>query len=90
MTELNTLIDGNDAFKEVMYAAPSMFRTVGFEIQPCLIAIDPLNPEIILSGGIDSGLFLSSNGGDNWSLITDPLAIDPELPHIPKTAICPF
>jgi hypothetical protein len=40
---------------------------------------------VIVAGGRDSGIFLSVNGGDTWTLITDPFTSDTsDTPHIPR------
>ena len=36
------------------------------------IGIDPNNPDILLAGGMNSLLFRSENGGDNWQLLNFP------------------
>jgi hypothetical protein len=45
------------------------------------MAFDPANENIIVAGGIDSGVFLSTDGGNEWRLITDQL--DPVASGIP-------
>jgi hypothetical protein len=51
-------------------------------VQPSLLAYDPSNGNIIVAGGQDSGIFLSVDGGTNWSLVTDPNASS--KPHLPR------
>src|SRR5262249_37608831 len=40
--------------------------------QPTLLSFDPQNPMNIVAGATDSGLFLSTDGGASWRLVTDP------------------
>lgn len=58
--------------------------------QPSLAAFDPDDPNIVVAGGRDSGLFISTNGGRDWGLISNPLGVDlpsqraPGTPHLPR------
>ena len=59
--------------------------------QPTLIAFDPHNPNIIVAGGRQSGVFLSSDGGESWSLLTDPHTPGTSgIPHLPQPAFAHF
>ena len=52
---------------------------------PTFIAFDPEDPNLIITGASEAGLFLSTNGGANWLLISDPYT--PHLtgiPHFPE------
>jgi hypothetical protein len=40
--------------------------------QPSLVAFDPDRPNWILAGATDAGVFLSIDGGTNWTRLTDP------------------
>jgi hypothetical protein len=40
--------------------------------QPSLVALDPTDPDLMVAGGRDSGVFLSADGGSSWSTVTDP------------------
>jgi photosystem II stability/assembly factor-like uncharacterized protein len=50
--------------------------------QPSLLGYDPANGQMIVAGGQDSGIFLSVDGGTNWSLVTDPSGAS--KPHLPR------
>lgn len=53
--------------------------------QPTLVAYDPEDANILVAGGVDSGVFISIDGGTKWELVTDP--INPGIsgkPHIPR------
>src|SRR5438132_8128165 len=40
--------------------------------QPSVFAFNQTDANIIAAGGIDSGLFLSTDGGKSWRLLDDP------------------
>lgn len=58
--------------------------------QPTLIAFDPEDPDIIVAGGRESGVFLSSDGGDRWALLTDPFGTSSIIPHLPRPFFAHF
>ena len=49
-----------------------------------------MNPDVIVAGGRDSGVFLSTDGGKNWRLLTDPFegtlkdAGNHQIPDLPR------
>ena len=56
-----------------------------------MVAISPQSSNHMVAGGVDSGVFLSTNGGTTWSLITDPLAPGSSgTPHIPRPRYAHF
>jgi uncharacterized repeat protein (TIGR01451 family) len=59
--------------------------------QPLMVAFDPGDPNILIAGGTYSGVFLSSNGGANWFLLTDPLTSGTSgIPHLPRPLFAHF
>jgi hypothetical protein len=72
-TTLDRLMTGNGDFAYQNATGPTDFT--GFEgyPQPSLVAIDPYNANVRVAGGVDSGVFLSLDGGKHWSLETDPV-----------------
>ena len=59
--------------------------------QPTLVAYDPANANIIVAGGRESGVFLSSDGGAHWTLITDPYTPGVSgIPHLPRPFFAHF
>jgi len=59
--------------------------------QPSLIAFDPYNPNIIVAGGRQSGVFISSDGGGSWAMLTDPFTSSATgIPHLPNPAFAHF
>jgi uncharacterized repeat protein (TIGR01451 family) len=41
--------------------------------QPTLVAYDPTNPNVLIAGSTDAGLFMSSNGGQAWTLVSEAI-----------------
>ena len=79
----------DDRRRDVPVREPSgpSARSPGFSgyPQPTLVAFDPLDPDILVAGGADSGVFLSTNGGTRWQLVTDPITPGASgMPHIPR------
>lgn len=52
--------------------------------QPSLLKFNPLDPTTIIAGGVDSGVFLSLDDGNNWQLISNPVNPTSNSPHIPR------
>jgi uncharacterized repeat protein (TIGR01451 family) len=78
----------NDGFRGVLNDPGDGIRVMP---QPTLIAFDPQNPDIIVAGGRQSGVFLSGDGGRNWSLLTDPHTPGTSgIPHLPQPAFAHF
>jgi uncharacterized repeat protein (TIGR01451 family) len=78
----------NDGFRGVLNDPGDGIRVMP---QPTLIAFDPQNPNIIVAGGRQSGVFLSGDGGRNWSLVTDPHTSGISgIPHLPQPAFAHF
>ena len=79
--ELDNLMTGGGVFKYRTERGPSNFtQFVGYP-QPTLVAFDPEDPDILVAGGRDSGIFLSTNAGQNWGLLTDPFGGNPHVPR---------
>jgi photosystem II stability/assembly factor-like uncharacterized protein len=53
--------------------------------QPLMVAFDPDDPNILVAGGASSGVFISSDGGESWSLLTDPFTPGTSpIQHLPR------
>ena len=53
--------------------------------QPTLAAFDPADPDIVVAAGADSGVFISTNGGARWQLVTDPSTPGTSgVPQVPR------
>ncbi len=75
--ELDQMMTGNGVFKYLNSQGPSTNRGgagAAFQgyPQPMLVQWSAEDPGVLVAGGADSGVFLSVDSGDNWSLVTDP------------------
>jgi hypothetical protein len=83
--ELDNLMRGNGAFNYQTRVGPTSFLGFNGYVQPSLLTYDPEDSNIVVAGGRDSGVFLSTDGGVNWSLLTDPVSSDTSgIPHLPR------
>jgi uncharacterized repeat protein (TIGR01451 family) len=89
--ELDGFMTGGGFFQYRNQRGPTENVGAGFGMpfggysQPTLLAFDPENPDIVVAGGADSGVFLSTNGGVNWLLLTDPFdSGNSGVPHLPR------
>ncbi len=53
-------------------------------VQPVMVAFDPTNKDLLVAGGYESGLFISSDGGKGWALLSDPFTPSAAVPHLPR------
>ena len=94
--ELDTLMTGNGTWKMLNQSGPStnnggaraFFQ--GYP-QPMMLAVSPIDGDVVVAGGADSGVFLSVDAGANWSLVTDPF--DPGgsgRAHLPRPRFAYF
>ena len=90
LTNLNTLMTGNNTFQYQNNIGPTNFTGFLGYPQPSLVAFNPFDEDFIVAGGADSGVFLSTDGGTNWRLITDPIFSNNALPHIPRPKFAHF
>jgi hypothetical protein len=84
LPELDQLMTGDGAF--LYRTTLGRFESGGYA-QPTLLAFDHDDPDIIAAGAWDSGVFLSTDGGFSWVLVTDPVdAGGPSgsPPHLPR------
>jgi uncharacterized repeat protein (TIGR01451 family) len=88
--ELETMMTGGGAYKMTTQRGPDDFSLEGGYVQPSLLAFDPEDSDVIVAGGVDSGVFVSSNGGGDWSLVTDPNSTNDSTPHLPRPRFAYF
>lgn len=82
---LDAQMTGSGTFQYQTTRGPSVFTGVSGYPQPTLVAFDPADPDIVVAGAADSGVFLSTNGGTQWQLVTDPISPGTSgVPHIPR------
>ena len=76
---------GNGDFPIQNQRGPTDFTGMGGYRQPSLVALDPTDPDVMVAGGRDSGVFLSTDAGASWALVTDPRNSHTSgTPHIPR------
>jgi uncharacterized repeat protein (TIGR01451 family) len=82
---------GDPAFVDRSQVGPTGFTAFAGYRQPTLLAYDPEDPDIIVAGGRDSGVFISSNSGADWALLTDPYTpASSGIPHLPRPRFAYF
>ncbi len=82
---LDNLMTGSGAFKYQTARGPTSFTGFWGYPQPSLVAFDPGDANILVAGGIDSGVFLSTDAGASWRLVDDPFdSGNSGTPHIPR------
>jgi photosystem II stability/assembly factor-like uncharacterized protein len=83
--KLDTMMTGNGTFKYQTQRGPTDFTGFNGYPQPSLVAFDPDDPNLVVAGGIDSGVFISQDSGVSWQLATDPFdSGNSGVPHIPR------
>ena len=88
---LDTMMTGGGAFQYQTTIGPTEFTGFSGYAQPTLLAYDPNNANNIVAGGHDSGVFLSTDGGSSWRLLTDPFTSDVSgVPHLPRPRFAHF
>ncbi len=61
------------------------FSNTRNDVQPTFVAFDPDDNNLLAAGGIDSGLFVSVDGGQDWLVASDPLNSHVSgTPHLPR------
>ncbi len=82
---LDNLMTGGGAFRYQTRRGPTPQPRFNGYPQPTLVEFDAQDPDVIVAGGRDSGVFLSVDGGANWALLTDPLSSATSgIPHLPR------
>jgi PKD domain len=82
-TELDTMMTGTGTFLYQTTRGPTSFTSFNGYAQPSMLAYDQEDATIMVAGGRDSGIFLSTDSGANWSLLTDPVNAASK-PHLPR------
>ncbi|MGH2711995.1 MAG: hypothetical protein ACRDH9_12435 [Actinomycetota bacterium] len=91
--DLEAMMTGNGAYKMQTVRGPDNFTledTTDGYVQPSLLQYSPENGNIIAAGGVDSGVFISSNGGGDWALVNDPNSTNNTTPHLPRPRFAYF
>jgi hypothetical protein len=89
--QLDTLMTGGGIFRYRNERGPTDFTAFSGYFEPSLLAFDPENPQIVVAGGRDSGVFLSPDGGGRWALLTDPFTPGVSgIPHLSRPRFAYF
>ena len=86
---LDNLMTGGGLFRYSNQRGPTSFTGFNGYVQPALVAYDPVDQNTLLAGGADSGIFLSTNGGVNWTVVTNNSGSSTN-PHIPRPQFAYF
>jgi photosystem II stability/assembly factor-like uncharacterized protein len=86
---LDNLMSGAGTYRSFNRLGPTDFTEFGGYPQPSLVAFDPDDQDTLLAGGADSGLFLSTDRGANWTVITNNSG-NAANPHIPRPRFAYF
>jgi hypothetical protein len=90
LTALDQMMTASGTFQYANQSGPTLVVNGAGMVfngypQPTMVAIDPSDSDIVVAGGADSGVFISTNGGARWQLVTDPIAPGTSgTPHIPR------
>ncbi len=91
MPALKIALQGAGNFPMKNTHGPTDFTTFDGYLQPSLGAFDPNDSRIMVAGGRDSGVHLSTDGGSRWTTVTDPLNSHTSgIPHIPRPRFAYF
>jgi uncharacterized repeat protein (TIGR01451 family) len=86
--ELTDLMSGGGRF--IDYPATTGDGIAPY-LQPQFVAFDPDDPDILVAGAASSGVFISSDGGSHWALLTDPFTSAASgIPHLPRPQFAHF
>ena len=86
--DLTELMNGDGTFTPYIGNPGDGIRVMP---QPAMVAFDPEDEDIIVAGGRQSGVFISSDGGESWALLTDPFTPETSgVPHLPQPLFAHF
>jgi hypothetical protein len=84
MPGLDNLMTGNGAFKNRVDQGPTNFTGFGTYWQPFMVQFNDKDPNTIVAGAADAGIFLTTNLGNDWALISNPNFPSAASPHIAR------
>jgi len=90
LTALDAKLTGNGAFVAWNTSGPTNFTGFGGYPQASLVAISPADSDMIVAAGQDSGVFISTDGGVSWRLLSDPLTNYALRPHVSRPLFAHF
>ncbi len=88
MRQLDVMLTGNGTFVGQTQQGPRPGDN-GYA-QASMIAINPDNPDMIVAGGQDSGVFASTDGGNGWYRLTDSRGNTRARTHISRPLFAHF
>jgi hypothetical protein len=65
---LDLAMSGNGLYKPITRGTSAR----GSYVQPSLVAFDPQDSNLLVAGAVDAGVFVSTDAGASWLLVTDP------------------
>ena len=89
LAALDKLMTSNGQFLYRNYRGPTDFTGFGGYVQPTLAAFSPYDQNTLLAAGADSGIFLSKDAGNSWTIVTDNSGTL-QKPHIPRPEFAQF
>jgi hypothetical protein len=88
---LDTQMNWGGAFVTRTQRGPSRFTGFNGYPQPTLAAFSPVDPNLIIAAGIDSGVFVTTDAGATWEVVSDPFNPTASgTPHIPRAKFAHF
>ncbi|RLE27354.1 MAG: hypothetical protein DRJ65_03105 [Acidobacteria bacterium] len=84
LPELDDLMTGSGDYLYLNSFGPTSSTNFSGYPQPSLVAFDAEDPNIMAAGGRDSGVFLSTDNGDDWVAISNPDSTGGSTPHLPQ------
>jgi hypothetical protein len=87
---LNTLMTGGGVFQNRANQGPLNFTAFGTYWQPSMVEFNPNTPNTVIAGAVDAGVFISTDFGSNWRLISEPNTPNSTVPHIPRPLFAYF
>lgn len=90
MPNLDGLMTGGGTFQNRTNNGPTNFTGFGTYWQPFLLQFNPNNGNTVVAGAADAGVFVTTNFGNNWQLISNPNTPSSTTPHIPRPVFAYF
>jgi len=88
MPQLNNMLTGNGDF--LIQTQTGARPGASAYPQASMVAINPNDSDMIVAGGQNSGVFISTDGGNSWKLVTDPRTNTALRPHISRPLFAHF
>ena len=89
LNALDTAMTGGGIYKYKNTLGPTDFTGFNGYAQPTLVAFSPLDTDMLVAAGADSGVFLSTDGGATWRIVTDNSGAA-NNPHVPRARFASF